>query len=283
MDAGMVESTTMPPSDPKAENLQVHLDQGVCTIVFDRPSKKNAFTQAMYVGLLAALEHASGDPNTRVVLLHGAGGVFTAGNDLLDFANNPPIGKAAEERDESGLPRHPLLRLLHILPRFEKPMVAAVEGAAVGIGVTMLLHCDLIYAGEGARFSLPFVNLGLSPEAGSSLLLPRLMGHARAAELLMLAEPFSAATAREYGLINQVLADDVVIERARSVALTLARKPAASLRATKQLMRASLAAPLAKVIDREVEVFSQRLVSPEAREAFEAFFSKREPNFDKFQ
>jgi enoyl-CoA hydratase/carnithine racemase len=277
----MVESTAMAASE-RSENLQVQLDQGVCTIVFDRPSKKNAFTQAMYVGFLAALDQAATDPNTRVVLLHGAAGVFTAGNDLLDFANNPPIGKAAE-LDESGLPRHPLLRLLHTLPRFPKPIVAAVQGAAVGIGVTMLLHCDLIYAGEGARFSLPFVNLGLSPEAGSSLLLPQLMGHARAAELLFLAEPFSAATAREYGLINQVLADDAVIERARSVAQTLARKPAAALRATKQLMRAPLAVPLAQVIDREVEVFSQRLVSPEAREAFDAFLSKREPNFGKFE
>ena len=147
----------------------------------------------------------------------------------------------------------------------------------------MLLHCDLIYAGEGARFSLPFVNLGLSPEAGSSLLLPRVMGHPRAAELLMLAEPFTAATALHFGLINQVLADEVVIDRARSIAQTLARKPAASLRATKQLMRAPIAAQLEQVIDREVEVFSQRLVSPEAREAFEAFLSKREPNFGKFE
>ncbi len=257
-------------------NLRVHHDQGVCTIVFDRPNKKNAFTQAMYVGFLAALEQAASDPATRVVLLHGAGGVFTAGNDLGDFASNPPIGKAAE-RDESGLPRHPLLRLLHMLPRFEKPMIAAVQGAAVGIGVTMLLHCDLIYAGESARFSLPFVNLGLSPEAGSSLLLPQLMGHQRAAELLMLAEPFSAATAREYGLVNQVLADDAVIDRARAVAHALARKPAASLRATKQLMRAPNAAQLEQVIDREIEVFADRLVSAEAREAFEAFLTKREP------
>lgn len=271
----------MASSEP-SDNLQVHHDQGVCTIVFDRPSKKNAFTQAMYVGFVRALEQASSDPATRVVLLHGAGGVFTAGNDLQDFATNPPIGKASE-RDETGLPRHPLLRLLHILPRFEKPMVAAVQGPAVGIGVTMLLHCDLAYAGEGARFSLPFVNLGLSPEAGSSLLLPRLMGHPRAAELLMLAEPFSAGTALQYGLINQVLADDVVIDRARSIALTLARKPAAALRATKKLMRAPLAEPLEQVIDREVEVFSQRLVSPEAREAFEAFLTKREPNFSKFE
>ncbi|MFV8754054.1 enoyl-CoA hydratase [Nannocystaceae bacterium ST9] len=271
----------MPASEP-SENLQVHHDQGVCTIVFDRPAKKNAFTQAMYVGFLAAIEQARTDAGTRVVLLHGAGGVFTAGNDLGDFANNPPIGKAAE-RDESGLPRHPLLRLLHVLPRFEKPLVAAVQGSAVGIGVTMLLHCDLVYSGEGARFSLPFVNLGLSPEAGSSLLLPKLMGHQRAAELLLLAEPFSAATAREYGLVNQVLADDAVIDRARTIARTLARKPAASLRASKQLMRAPYAAQLEQVIDREVEVFAQRLVSPEAREAFEAFLSKREPNFGKFE
>jgi enoyl-CoA hydratase/carnithine racemase len=276
----MVDCPSMPTSEP-SENLQVHHDQGVCTIVFDRPSKKNAFTQAMYVGFVAALERASRDPATRVVLLHGAGGVFTAGNDLKDFASNPPLGKATE-RDESGLPHHPLLRLLHVLPRFDKPLVAAVEGVAVGIGVTMLLHCDLIYAGEDARFSLPFVNLGLSPEAGSSLLLPRMMGHPRAAELIMLAEPFSAATALEYGLINQVLADDAVLDRARSIAHTLARKPAAALRASKQLMRAPLAETIEKVIDREVEVFSDRLVSAEAREAFEAFLSKREPNFSKF-
>lgn len=265
----------------RSDNLQVVHDEGICTIVFDRPSKKNAFTQAMYQGLLDALDQAGRDPAIRVVLLHGAGGVFTAGNDLLDFANNPPIGKSAE-RDEQGLPRHPLLRLLHTLPRFEKPIVAAVQGVAVGIGVTMLLHCDLVYAAETARFSLPFVNLGLSPEAGSSLLLPRLMGHQRAAELLLLAEPFSAATAHHYGLVNQVLTDDAVIDRARSVARSLARKPAAALRASKQLMRAPLAESLGQVIDREVEVFSQRLVSPEAREAFEAFLAKREPDFGKF-
>lgn len=263
------------------DNLRVTHEHGITTIVFDRPAKKNAFTQAMYAGLLGALEHAAGDPAIRVVLLHGAEGVFTAGNDLLDFASNPPVGKAAE-RDEQGLPRHPLLRLLHVLPRFEKPLVAAVQGVAVGIGVTMLLHCDLVYAGESTRFSLPFVNLGLAPEAGSSLLLPRLMGHQRAAELLMLGEPFTAATAREVGIVNQVLPDDAVLARAHAVAEALVRKPAASLRATKALLRAPLAGELAQVIDHEIEVFSQRLVSPEAREAFEAFMSKRQPDFGKF-
>jgi enoyl-CoA hydratase/carnithine racemase len=265
----------------RSDNLRVSDDRGICTVVFDRPAKKNAFTQAMYAGLLDALEHAAREPSVRVVVLHGAQGVFTAGNDLMDFASNPPVGKAAE-RDEQGLPRHPLLRLLHVLPRFEKPLVAAVQGVAVGIGVTMLLHCDLVYAGESTRFSLPFVNLGLAPEAGSSLLLPRLMGHQRAAELLMLGEPFSAATAREVGIVNQVLADDEVLARAQAVADALVRKPAASLRATKALLRAPVAEQVEQVIDREIEVFSQRLVSPEAREAFEAFMTKRQPNFEKF-
>ncbi len=269
-------------AEAPADNLQVHHDEGVTTIILDRPAKKNALTRAMYAGLVGALEQAQRDPATRVVLIHGAGGVFTAGNDLLDFMNAPPTGANASARDEQGLPTHPLLRLLFVLPRFEKPLIAAVQGPAIGIGVTMLLHCDLVYAGESARFQLPFVNLGLSPEAGSSLLLPKLMGHTRAAELLLLGEPFSAQTALSCGLINQVLADEAVLDRARAVARALTLKPAASLRISKQLLRAPYAQQTEEAIAREIEVFSQRLSSPEAREAFEAFFGKREPDFRRF-
>ena len=254
-----------------SEHLLVELEAGVCTLTFDRPRKKNAFTIAMYEAMTAAFRAARQHPGVRVVLLRGNGGVFTAGNDLQDFMQSPPTGVDS-----------PVAQLLAELEACEKPLVAAVTGPAIGIGVTCLLHCDLVYAGAGARLHLPFVDLGLCPEAGSSYLLPRLMGPQRAAELLLLGEPFSAETAERYGLVNAVVADDEVHAHAHAVAVKLAQKPAAAVRASKQLMRARTRDDLREAMHAEYEVFARRLRSPEAMEAFQAFFERRPPDFSKF-
>ena len=206
----------------------------------------------------------------RVVLIHGQPEVFTAGNDLGDFLDGP-----------TNDPDRPVFRFLRNIAAAEKPLVAAVAGNAVGVGTTMLLHCDLVYAGESARFQLPFVNLALCPEAASSLLLPRLVGHPRAAELLFFGEPFGAAKAYEMGLANAIHPDaallDVALERARK----LATLPAASLRETKRLLKQSVAALVPQVMQAEGEIFTRQLASPEAREAFAAFLAKRKPDFSK--
>jgi enoyl-CoA hydratase/carnithine racemase len=255
-----------------SEHVRVEIDEGICTITFNRPRKKNALTVAMYEAIVAGFETARTRPEVRVILLRGSDGVFTAGNDLADFMQAPPTG-----------PNSPVIKLLRALVSCEKPMIAAVQGVAIGIGVTMLLHCDLVYAGESARLQMPFVNLGLCPEAGSSYLLPRLMGQARAAELVLLAEPFSAATAYEYGLVNQVLADEAVLDRARQIARMLAKKPPNAVRQSKKLMRDAQRAAVEQAMLAEGEVFAAGLRSPEAAEAFQAFFQKREPDFSKFE
>ena len=262
----------MSASSETSEHILVEFDAGICTISFRRPKKKNAFSVAMYAAIVAGLEQARARGDVRVILLRGSEGVFTAGNDLKDFMRAPPTG-----------PDSPVARFLDLLAACEKPIVAAVEGAAIGIGVTMLLHCDLVYAGENARFHMPFVNLGLCPEAGSSYLLPRLMGYQRAAELLLLGEPFSAQIAHDYGLVNQVLADAAVVDRAQSIALSLSKKPPAALRKSKQLMRDGYRAEVTRTMKAEFEAFATALRSPEAAEAFEAFFQKREPDFSKFE
>ena len=210
--------------------------------------------------------------DVRVLLIRGSEGIFTAGNDLMDFM------RVGEMNADS-----PVAKLLEHLAACEKPIIAAVQGPAVGIGVTMLLHCDLVYAGEGARFHMPFVNLGLCPEAASSFLLPRLMGYQRAAELILLAEPFSAQVAYEYGLVNQVLADEAVIDRAASVAATLAQKPPTAVRVSKRLMRDSCRDRVQAAMTAEYEAFTAGLRSPEAAEAMQAFFQKRAPDFSKFE
>jgi enoyl-CoA hydratase/carnithine racemase len=240
----------------------------VRTLTFDRPEKRNAFTADMYEQLVAALEEAAGDENVRVVLLEGAGGSFTAGNDLHDFLEAPPSGEHS-----------PVVRFLYALIGFDKPMVAAVEGPAVGIGCTMLLHCDLVYASEDARFQLPFVNLGLCPEAASSYLLPRVAGLQRASELLLLGEPFDALRARDAGIVNEVLPHEVVRDRALERARALAARPPAAVRGTRDLIRAGLRDRLEDVLGTEIELFARRLVSPEAKEAFSAFVEKRPPDF----
>ena len=245
-------------------------DLGLCTITFNRPAKKNALTLEMYERTLASLTDAAGDPDVRVVLIQGSGGSFTAGNDLKDFMQHPPTS-----------PDTPVYGLLKTLANYEKPIVAAVEGPAIGLGTTMLLHCDLVYAGSGAVFALPFVNLGLVPEAASSLLLPRMVGYQRASELLLTGDKFSAETAHQVGIVSGVYPDEEVGTRARARALELCAKPPEALRMTKRLMRDATRVQVDEAIEREGELFFTRLQSAEAREAFAAFFEKRPPDFDR--
>lgn len=243
----------------------------VLRIEFNRADKKNAITAAMYQALAEALLAGETDDSVRVALVHGKADIFTAGNDLQDFLANPP-------RDEST----PVFRFLRAVSHFGKPLVAAVGGLAVGVGTTMLLHCDLVFCAPGTRFSLPFVNLALCPEAASSYLLPRLAGYQRAAELLMLGEPFSAERAREIGLVNEIVAPEKLLDTAWATASRLAQKPAASLIATKALMKRGLIGPVEQAMAAESAVFRERLGSPEAKEAFSAFLEKRAPDFSKF-
>ena len=254
-----------------AEQVLTERSDGVLRIELNRPDKKNALTIAMYRALGDALQSAQADPAVRAVLLHGKPEVFSSGNDLADFLADPPKGQDA-----------PPFRFLRLLSHFDKPIVAAASGMAIGIGTTMLLHCDLVYAAAGTRFHLPFVNLALTPEAGSSLLLPRLAGWQRAAELLLLGEPFSAERARELGFVNEVLAPQELLGKARAAALALAAKPPAALRRTKALMRSGLIAALEHAMSEEAVAFGERLASPEAKEAFSAFLEKRKPDFSRF-
>jgi len=244
---------------------------GILRIQIDRPDKKNALTVAMYAEMAAALDRAASEPEIRVVLIHGHPQVFTSGNDLADFMSPPPAG---EDR--------PVLRFLRAISNAPKPIVAAVTGPAVGVGTTMLLHCDLVYAGEGARFQLPFVNLGLVPEAGSSLLLPATLGYQRAAELLLLGEPFPAVKAHAYGIVTEVVADNEAVNAATSAAQQLAAKAPAALRLTKMLMKRGTAAAVTQQMLEEGEHFARQLRSPEAVEAFRAFSEKRRPDFSRF-
>lgn len=238
------------------------------TITINRPDKKNALTSAMYAELAVALYEADQDSSIRATLITGAGGTFTAGNDLNDFLNNPPRG------DDT-----PVARFLRALATIEKPLVAAVSGVAVGIGTTMLLHCDLVYAGVSARLQLPFVNLALVPEAASSLLLPRLVGHQKAAELFFFGEAFDAKTGQEIGLVNGVFPDETLLAEARARVLKLTLKAPTALRMTKKLMRQGYRASMLDQMAAESVDFGHQLSSSEAREAMTAFFEKRAPVF----
>ncbi len=249
----------------------VTLHEGaVQRIQLNRPDKKNAITTAMYAALADAIAAAEGDRAVRVLVLHGAGDGFTAGNDLADFLANPP-------RTED----QPASRFLHAISHAAKPVVAAVHGVAIGIGTTLLGHCDLAYAAEGTRFHLPFVDLGLCPEGASSLLLPRNAGYQRAAELLMLAAPFDAAKARELGLVTEVVPAPQLLAAAGAAAQQLAAKPPASLRLTKQLLKRALMPQIEAALAAEFTAFAERLASPEAKEAFTAFLEKRPADFSK--
>jgi enoyl-CoA hydratase/carnithine racemase len=251
--------------------IQSSTSGGIAAIVFARPERKNAITAAMYAAMADALDAAAADPAVRVALFHGSAECFTAGNDLQDFVANPPSG------DDS-----PVFRFLRALAAFPKPIVAAPCGVAIGLGTTMLLHCDLVYAGDNARFSTPFAALGLCPEAASSLLLPAIAGWQRAAEKLMLGEPFGADEAHAMGVVNRVLPAGEAIAFARAQAGKLALLPAASLRETKRLMKAGYAEAIGRRMGEEGQVFGRMLRAPEAREAFAAFFEKRRPDFSTF-
>ena len=249
-------------------DILVHTEAGVTTITLNRVDKKNSITAAMYATMADALDQAQADAAVRVVLLQGDVTIFSAGNDIGDFLNKPPAGEQS-----------PVFRFLHGIAAFPKPIVAAVCGPAVGIGTTMLLHCDLVYAGDNAAFSLPFVNLGLCPEAASSLLLPQMFGYHRAAEALLLGEPFMAEAALEIGLVNRIVPPTEVNAMAQTQARKLAAKPLSSLVETKRLMKKGQAMQVAQQMDEESAVFGRMLREPAAREAFTAFMEKRKPDF----
>jgi enoyl-CoA hydratase/carnithine racemase len=253
------------------EQIAYQSADGVAQIRIDRPDKKNALTVALYTGLVDSFKRAESDPAVRVLLLCGSDACFTAGNDLQDFMNAPA-------RNDSS----PTIRFIKQLPATRKPLVAAVAGPAVGIGTTMLLHCDLVYADPDAWFQLPFVNLGLCPEAASSYLLPLVVGFPRAAELLLLGNPFSATLALEMGLINGITPAGEVIATAMIKARELAERPAASLVLTKALLKRAHARLIEETMNEELARFGERLTSPEAAEAFKAFFERRKPDFSKF-
>ena len=250
----------------------------VLTIEIARPEKKNALTQAMYSAMADALIAANSDAGVRAVLITGQPGVFTSGNDIEDFMQRPPAGGEGGE----GAPVPPVIRFMHALVDFEKPVVAAVTGAAVGIGTTMLLHCDLVYVSDESRLAMPFVSLGLVPEYASSLLLPALLGHVKAAEKLMLGEPFSGSDAVDCGIANAVLPAAEVVNHARRMAERFNNLPPQAVRETKRLMREPQKARIREVMAAESALFGARLRSPEAMEAFQAFFQKRKPDFSQF-
>jgi enoyl-CoA hydratase/carnithine racemase len=244
---------------------------GVATIEIARPEKKNAITGAMYTQLVAAFDVAREDNAVRAVLLTGQPGIFTSGNDIEDFVQRP-----------ASLEQAPSFAFMKALMACDKPVVAAVTGAAIGIGTTMLLHCDFVYVSDEARLAMPFVSLGVVPEFGSSLIVPQLMGNVRAAEKLLLGEPFTAAEAVECGIANAVLPAAEVVRHARRVAERFNALPPGAVRETKRLLRRSRSAALLETIGIEGKAFGERLQSPEAKEAFSAFFEKRKPDFSKF-
>ncbi|PXW91886.1 enoyl-CoA hydratase/carnithine racemase [Sphaerotilus hippei] len=245
--------------------------QGVTTLEIARPDKKNALTTAMYESLCEGLLAAQADPAVRAVLITGQPGIFTSGNDLDDFLKRPVDTESS-----------PVFRFMRTLAGFDKPVVAAVTGAAIGIGTTLLLHCDLVYVSDEARLAMPFVSLGLVPEFASSLLVTRLMGHVRATEKLMLGDPFTGSEAVELGLANAVLPAGEVLPHARRMAERFNALPPGAVRDTKRLMRAAQAEPVQRTISDEGAIFAARLRSPEAQEAFQAFFQKRPPDFSNF-
>ncbi len=252
--------------------ILTNLEGPILRLQINRPEKRNALTLDMYEQMTSALQEADRNPTVRVVLIHGHPDCFSSGNDLQDFAHSPPVGEDS-----------PVGRFITAISTARKPLVAAVAGPAVGIGTTMLLHCDFVYAAENTRFQAPFVNLALLPEVGSSLLLPMQIGYLRAAELLMLGEPFSAATALQYGLVTAVAKDGpAALEAAQAVAAQLSAKPPAALLQIKMLLKKPHAEQVAAQVADETRHFAEQVRSPEAAEAFQAFFEKRAPNFTQF-
>jgi enoyl-CoA hydratase/carnithine racemase len=240
----------------------------ILRVQFNRPSKKNAMTSAMYITMADLLNAAAQDDRLRVVLWHGAGDSFCAGNDLDDFLKNPP-----------GPEDSPQSRLINAFIDFEKPIVAAVHGAAIGGGTTMLTHCDFVYAGETAKFQMPFINLALVPEFAATFSVPMRIGYLRAAELLQLGLPFDANRAAELGLVTRVVPDSRLLETATETAQKLAEKPAAALQASKRLMKKPWRDALLEAAKAENSEFSVRVRSADSKEAISAFFEKRPPDF----
>jgi enoyl-CoA hydratase/carnithine racemase len=236
----------------------------ILRVQLNRPTKRNAMTSAMYVALAGIFNEVANDENTRVVLWHGAGDLFCAGNDIEDFLKNPP-----------GPGESPQASLMNALVNFDKPLVAAVHGAAIGGGTTMLTHCDFIYAGEGTKFQMPFISLAVVPEFGSTCSVPSRIGHVRAAEMLLLGASFDASRAVELGLVTEVVANKDVLARATETARKLAAKPAAALRAIKRLMKQPFREQIKAAMKAENEEFSAQVRSEDAKEAFTAFLEKR--------
>jgi enoyl-CoA hydratase/carnithine racemase len=243
---------------------------GILRVGFNRPEKKNAMTGGMYTRLADIFNEADDDDEIRVVLWHGAGEAFCAGNDIEDFLKHPP-----RPGD------FPQGRLIEALISFEKPIVVAVHGAAIGGGTTMLTHCDFVYAGESAKFQVPFIDLGLVPEFGSSFSIPARVGHLRAAELFLLGESFNASRAVELGLATRVVPDGDLLATATAAAQKLAAKPGSALQACRRLIKQASIAQFNEAVNSENETFFERVSSAEAKEAFSAFLEKRPPNFTK--
>jgi enoyl-CoA hydratase/carnithine racemase len=242
----------------------------ILRVELNRPAKLNAMTAAMYLALADIFDEAAKDEGVRAVLWHGAGASFCAGNDLEDFLKNPP-----------GPGESPQARLMHALLDFDKPLVAAVQGAAIGGGTTMLLHCDFVYAGESAKFQMPFINLAVVPEFGSSFAVAARIGHLRAAELILLGLPFDAGHAAELGLVTQVVPDQTLLATATETARKLATKPAGALQASKKLLKMPFREQIRAAMKSENEEFSKQVRSDDAKEAFTAFMEKRKPDFTK--
>lgn len=244
-------------------------DGGIARLTFNRPDKKNAITPDMYATLAQGLREAATDDSVRVIVITGSPGVFTAGNDLEDFLHHPPQGSDS-----------PVLQFMRALRDHPKPIIAGVDGMAIGIGTTLLMHCDLVYASERARFAMPFTQLGLCAEFASSLLLPQLAGYHRAAEMLLTGESFSVDVAVEIGLVNRMLASSELDSVVDSKAQALVALPADAVQTTKRLMKASQRSMVEAVMQEELTEFTRLLSGPDAKEAFEAFIQKRKPRFN---
>jgi enoyl-CoA hydratase/carnithine racemase len=251
--------------------ILTHIDAGILTMTLNRVDKKNSITAAMYSAMAAAVKEAASNDAVRVLVIQGHETIFSAGNDIADFLNNPPATDDA-----------PVFHFLRAISTIAKPVVAAVAGPAVGVGTTLLFHCDLVYAGDNAAFAMPFVNLGLCPEAASSLLAPQLMGYHRAAEALLLGEPFQAEQALEMGLVTRIVPPTEVNALAQQQAKKLAAIPLSALVITKRLMKQGQAALVQQQMLDEAADFGRMLREPAAREAFGAFMEKRKPDFSKF-
>ncbi|BCG23229.1 enoyl-CoA hydratase [Pseudomonas tohonis] len=255
-----------------SEHIHLERDQGLLIIRMQRADKMNALTRAMYGAMADALDAAGEDRSVRAVLITGSETCFTSGNDVADFIQAPPSGLDSE-----------VFRFMKALFDFAKPVVAAVSGPAVGIGTTLLLHCDLVYVARDAKLKMPFVNLGLCPEFGSSLILPRMLGHARAAQLLLLGEAFTGEQAAAWGIANEALDDGAAtLARAREMAQRFEQLAPSAVAVSKRLMREPGREELRQVIMEEGELFGQRLRTPEAIEALSAFMQRRKPDFSRF-